>query len=377
MHAKQASHTGTDQRTSTTNHGNPRRDTRNRTHKARDSTGNTHQSGHQIRPTTSLSIERRHVIIRPVSTLIRDSGISRRLASQPIISQHYMLSHKQSFQSVENTTIIKPLLEFYDSRRRSRTNHPITSIPVHLHKEPVNELRASITRTIGNTKTVRHPLNPITTGSTLLQTGDILILQTTNLTGHDTIHRRASNLLSTTHRQRPPRSIHFKPGHRLRSRLSRHRIRRSRQTTRQTIQTIQIIRAWTLRVIAIPVTNQRQITILDTQVTNQLSDSQIIPIRLTRITFNANTHVIALRTDTDTITGMPRTIIRIHNTGHTAGLDHVMRRSATSLTAQGIDHTLERRMSVRVTPPVDHNILDPIRATTRIIRTIIFRNIFI
>lgn len=377
MHAEQASHTGTNQRTSTTSHSNPRRDTRHGTHQARDSTGNTYQSRHQIRPTTSINIKRRHIIIRTVRTLIRDSSISRRLTRQHIINQHHMLSHEQSFQSVENTTIIKPLLELLDSLRRCRTDNTITRKTIHLHKEPVNELRASITRTIRDTETMRHPLNPITTRNTLLQTGDILILQATDLPGHDTINRRASNLLSTPHRQRTPRTIHFKLGHRLRSRLSNHRIRRSNQTTRQPIQPIQIIRARTLRVTTIPVTNQRQITILGTQITNQLRDSHIIPIRLARIALDTNAHIIALGTDAYTVTGMPRTIIRIHNARDTTGLDHIMRGSATSLTAQGIDHTLERRMRIRITPPVDDDSLDPIRATTRIIRTIILRNIFI
>ena len=224
MHAEQASHTRPDQRASTTNNSNPRRDTRHGTHQTRDSTGNTHQPGHKIRPTTSLSIERRHIIIRTVSTLIRDSGISRRLTSQLIISQHHMLSHTQSFQSVENTTVIKTLLELHDSRRRSRADHPITSIPVHLQQEPMNETRAGVTRPIRNTETVRHPLNPITTRSTLLQTGDILILSAFNLSGHDTIHSRAGNLLSPPHRQRPPRAVNLKLRNRLRSRLNRQRV---------------------------------------------------------------------------------------------------------------------------------------------------------
>lgn len=210
MHAEQASHARTNQRASTTNNSNPRRDTRHGTHQARDSTGNTHQPGHQIRPTTRLNTERRHIIIRPIRTLIRNSGISRRLTSQLIISQHHMLRHKQSFQSVENTTIIKPLLKFLHSLRRCRTNHPIPQGTIHLQQEPANEIRTRITRTIRNTKTVRHPLNPITAGSTLLQTGDILILNAFNLPGHDTIHSRAGNLLSPAHRQRPPRAVNFK-----------------------------------------------------------------------------------------------------------------------------------------------------------------------
>lgn len=379
MHAKQASHTGTNQRTSTTNHGNPRRNTRHSTHKTRDSTGNTNQSRHQIRPTTRLNIKRRHIIIRTIRTLIRDSGISRRLTRQLIISQHCMLNHKQSLQSVENTTIIKPLLELHNSLRRYRTNHTITRETIHLHQEPVNKLRTRITRPIRNTETVRHPLNPITTGRTLLQTGDIPILQTANLTGHDTIHGRTGNLLSPTHRQRPPRAIDLKPGNRLRSRLNRQRIHRRRrlQVTSQPVQTSQIIRSRTLRSGTIPMMNQRQITILITQITNKLGNRPIITVRLTRIALNANAHVIALGSDTDTVTGMPRTIIRIHDASHTAGLDHVMSGRATRRTTQGVNHALERRMSIRVTPPVNHNILNPIRATARIIRTIIPGNIFV
>nr|DAQ23510.1 MAG TPA: hypothetical protein [Caudoviricetes sp.] len=377
MHAEQASHTGTNQRASTTDHGNPRRDTRHGTHKARNSTGNTYQSGHQIRPTTRLSIERRHIIIRTVRTLIRNSGINRRLTSQLIISQHCMLSHKQSFQSVENPAIVKPLLELLHGHTRNRTDNTITWETVHLHQETVNELRTRITRPIRDTETMRHPLNPITARSPLLQAGDVLILHTPDLPGHDTIHRRAGNLLSTTHRQRTPRPINHKLGHRLRSRLDRHRIRRSHQTTRQTIQPIQIIWSRTLRVITIPVTNQRQITILGTQITNQLCHGQIITIGLAWVTFDADTHVIALGADTHAVTGMPSTIIRIHDASHTASLDHIMRGSATSLAAQGIDDPLERRMRIRITPPVDHNSFDPIRAAARIIRTIILRNVFI
>lgn len=377
MHAKQASHTRTNQCARTTNHGNPRRDTRHGTHQARDSTGNTNQPRHQIRPTTRLSIKRRHIIIRPIRTLIRDSGTNRRLTRQLIISQHCMLNHKQSSQSVKNTTIVKPLLELLHGHTRSRPNHTVTRKTVHLHKEPANELRTGITRPIRNTETMRHPLHPITTGGTHLQTSDILILNTPNLPGHDTIHGSTGNLLSPTHSQRPPRPIHFKLRNRLRSRLDRQRIRRSQQPTRQTIQTIQIIRTRTLRVITIPVTNQRQITILRTQITNQLRDRQIIPIRLTRITLDTNTHIITLGTDAYAIPGMPRTIIRIHDTGDTPGLNHVMRGSTTRRTTQGINHTLERRMRIRITPPVNHNILDPIRAAARIIRTIILRNIFI
>nr|DAI70435.1 MAG TPA: hypothetical protein [Caudoviricetes sp.] len=377
MHAEQASHAGTNQRASTTHDGNPRRDTRDSTHQTRDSTGNTHQPGHQIRHTTRLGIERRHIIVRTVRTLIRNGGIRRRLASQLIISQHCMFSHEQSFQSVENPTVVKPPLEFLHGHTRGRTDNTITRETVHFHQETVNELRAGIPRPIRDPETVRHPLHPITARSPLLQTGNILILDTPNLTGHDTIHRRAGNLLSPTHRQRTPRAIDFKLGHRPRGRLMRHRIRRSNQTTSQTIQTLQIIQARTLRVIAVTVTDQRQITILDTQITNQLRDRQIITIGLAWIAFNANTHVIALRMDAHTVTGMPCTIVRIHDASHTASLDHVMRGSTTRRTAQGIDHTLERRMSVRITPPVDDNILDPIRATTRIIRTIILGNIFI
>ena len=377
MHAEQASHTGTNQRASAANHSNPRRHTRNRTHQARHSTGNTHQSRHQIRPTTSLSIKRRHIIIRPIRTLIRNSSISRRLTSQLVISQHHMLSHKQSFQLVKNTTIIKPLLELYDSRRRSRANHPITSIPVHLQKEPVNEPRTRITRPVGNTETMRHPLNPITTRSTFLKTSDVPILQTLDLSGHDTIHGSAGNLLGPPHRQRTPRAIHHKLRNRLRSRLNRHRIRRSDQTTSQPVQTIQIIRARTLRSRTIPMMNQRQVTILGTQITNQSGDRRIIPIRLARITLDTNTHIIAPRTDADAIPCMPRTIIRIHDTRHATSLDHVMRGSATRRTTQRLDDPFERGMRVRITPPVDHDTLDPIRASTRIIRTIILRDVFI
>lgn len=163
MHAKQASHTRTNQRTSTTSHGNPRRHTRHSAHKARNSTGNTNQPGHKIRPTTRLNIKRRHIIIRTIRTLIRDHGFRSRLTRQLIISQHCMLNHKQSFQSVKNTTIIKPLLKLLDSLRRSRTDNTIPRKTVHLHQESVNELRTGITRTIRDAKPVGHPLNPITT----------------------------------------------------------------------------------------------------------------------------------------------------------------------------------------------------------------------
>lgn len=378
MHAKQASHTRTNKRASTTNHSNPRRNTRHRAHQTRHSTRNTNQPGHQIRPTTRHHIKRRHIIIRTISTLIHNHGLRSRLTRQHIINQHRMLTHKpQSFQSVKNTTSVKTPLKFLHSHARSRTNHPITRETIHLQQEPVNELRTSITRPIRNTKTMRHPLNPITTRSPHLQASDILILQTADLPRHDTIHSRASNFLSPTHRQRTPRTIHLKPRHRLRSRLHRHRIRRSHQTTSQTIQTLQIIRARTLRVMTITMTNQRQITILGTQITNQLRDGQIIPIRLTRITFDPNTHIIALRLAADTIARMPRTIIRIHDASHTTRFRHVMRRSTTRPATQGPDNPLERRVSIRITPPMDHDIFDPIRATTRIIRTIIPGNVFI
>lgn len=94
MHAEQASHTRTDQSASTTHDSDPRRNTRHRTRQTGHRTGNTNQAGHQIRPTTSLSIERRHIIITAIRALIRDHGLRSRLTRQHVIRQHSMLCHK-------------------------------------------------------------------------------------------------------------------------------------------------------------------------------------------------------------------------------------------------------------------------------------------